>query len=71
MKPVYHANPPLGCDVCHSPIGDDLFDAKIKPTGYWGNLCRQCFEFRGVGLGTGRGQHFKRQSDGRYLKVGG
>jgi len=65
-----HIDPPDDCDVCCSPIGDDFMDAKTTH-GPWANLCPACFRKIGVGLGTGRGQHYRRQPDGRYVKIEG
>lgn len=61
---------PTNCDSCGSKIKDMFFDAKTKG-GPWGCLCLSCFTLDGVGLGTGRGQRYQKQSNGRFLKVSG
>jgi hypothetical protein len=47
-----------------------MYDASIGG-GPWGNICKKCFKAFGCKLGTGYGQEYKLQSDGRWLKVGG
>jgi hypothetical protein len=39
--------------------------------GPWANMCMACHRKYGAGLGTGLGQHYRRQVDNRWLKVGG
>lgn len=48
-----------------------MYDACIGITGPWGNLCAECFRGNGCRLGTGRGQKYEKQADGRWIKVGG
>lgn len=63
-------SPVVNCDLCTRPLIKKFYDAKTN-RGPWGMLCNSCFITDGVGLGTGRGQKFERQSDGRWLKTGG
>jgi len=46
------------CDLCQKPLRrfDTFYDANTRQG--WGWLCRQCFQFYGLGLGTGLGQEF-------------
>lgn len=39
--------------------------------GPWANMCPRCAKRYGAGLGTGLGQRFTRQADGRWLKTAG
>lgn len=39
--------------------------------GSWANMCATCHRRFGVGLGTGKGQRYERQFDGRWLKTEG
>jgi hypothetical protein len=48
-----------------------MYDAAIGPFGPWGNICKNCFLENGCSTGTGRGQEYKLQDDGRWLKVKG
>jgi len=65
-----HSDPPSKCDVCKATLCEDFMDAKTTH-GPWANLCPACFRKIGVGLGTGRGQHYRRQPDGEYVKIAG
>ena len=59
------------CNYCHKLEPLYLYDAKTHD-GRWALMCSWCFkDHNSSGLGTGRGQCYKRQDDGRYLKVQG
>jgi hypothetical protein len=48
-----------------------MIDGKTK-MGPWANMTPTSWKRHGIGrLGTGYGQKYKRQSDGRWLKVEG
>jgi len=51
------------CDVCNSETPLEYFDAATRG-GPWANMCRVCFSNYGIGLGTGRGQHYVRDAAG-------
>lgn len=72
MKEVIYQNPPSNCDICKKRIGSVFYDCSvtigIRTT--WANVCPQCFELYGRGLGTGLGQKFQ-YKDGEYRKVAG
>jgi len=70
-KPVTYVNPPSHCDICHTAIGNDFYDAFVQVLrGTWANVCPACFKHYGVGLGTGRGQHFHHDSSiNKFVKV--
>lgn len=57
------------CEVCGSSITDEFYDAKTK-RGPWAIMCPRCFVTHGVGLGTGKGQHY-RKVEGEFKKVEG
>lgn len=63
---------PSNCDACDASIISKFYDAKTK-MGPWGNLCPSCFVLGpGIGkLGTGCGQEYTKQPDGKFLKTGG
>ena len=53
------------CDICDSR-GDKTpaaYDGRTR-MGPWANMCEECFEEYGVGLGLGRGQRLVRSRDG-------
>lgn len=53
------------------PIEDEFIDGKTK-MGPWANMSPASFAKYGIGrLGTGHGQRYKKQADGRWLKVEG
>lgn len=60
------------CDGCGWDLNkeSEFYDAKTKH-GPWGTLCAKCFDILGIGVGTGRGQHYRRQEDGKFKKVAG
>ena len=61
MKNITYINPPETCDICHSQVGDVMYDAKTV-YGPWANMCENCFNTIGVGLGTGLGQRYVRRN---------
>ena len=64
---------PAKCDTCETPIVDRFFDAKTQMRGMWASMCFTCHALGpGLGrLGLGLGQEYKKQEDGKWLKVGG
>lgn len=67
---TYFTPTPERCDVCGDALRSVMYDARTT-FGPWGNLCSVCFAKVGVGLGTGLGQRYERQTDGRFLKTDG
>ena len=49
---------------------DTMYDGKTK-MGPWANMTEESWVIYGVGLGIGRGQKYKKQPDGRWMKVEG
>jgi len=68
MKKVYYIDPPQKCDLCCIPITTKFYDARLS-VGSWGNVCPNCY--RRFGHGTGLGQEYTKQRDGRFLKTKG
>jgi hypothetical protein len=62
--------PPKECDLCHNPITDKFVDGRTV-FSTWANMCLKCHKEKGVGLGTGYGQYYKRNADGDFMKVEG
>jgi hypothetical protein len=60
---------PAGCDVCKGPFNGVMYDAKVG--GPWGNICDPCFKEHKCSLGTGYGQKYEKQDDGKWLKTAG
>jgi hypothetical protein len=66
-----YCSPPQRCDGCGTGIGttegDTFYDAVVA--GRWGNFCPMCFKLGLGSLGTGRGQMYVYQPDGKAHKV--
>ncbi|MHA2384155.1 MAG: hypothetical protein ACXACT_16400 [Candidatus Thorarchaeota archaeon] len=58
------------CNICPTKITTTFIDGKTT-MGPWAILCPQCHKDVGYGLGTGLGQRYVLQEDGRWLKVEG
>jgi hypothetical protein len=61
---------PAGCQLSGKPFNGVMYDANLPGIG-WGLWCYEAFEYHGGKLGTGFGQKYRRQDDGRWLKVAG
>lgn len=57
------------CDICGTKA-DSYVDGKTI-YGPWANMCLSCFETKGIGLGTGRGQLYENTANGQFVKVAG
>lgn len=69
--PVYWRSPVGTHDDFGRPIHDEFVDGKTK-LGPWAMMSPESFAVYGTGrLGTGRGQRYKKQPDGKWLKVEG
>lgn len=73
MKDVFWVSPaPKKCVICNAPITKKFYDGATT-SGPWACMCPSCF-YLGPGLGklgTGLGQEFTKQADGRWKKTGG
>jgi hypothetical protein len=70
-KPRYWVGSFPKCDIPGCDVTDltAFVDGKTR-LGPWGNMCPGCWIEHGVGrLGTGFGQRYEKQADGRFLKV--
>jgi hypothetical protein len=70
-EPVYWiSEPPDRCDICGKLIHFTFIDGATS-RGPWANMDLACHRMHGRGIGPGRGQMYRRQDDGRWLKVEG
>ena len=68
---MYWTSPlPKGCQLSGQPFGEMMYDANLPGIG-WGNWCHDTFVAGGGKLGTGLGQKYVKQDNGRWLKVEG
>lgn len=59
------------CDFCHKEIPHTLIDGKTM-MGSWATMCPQCHAFYGYRkFGTGIGQKYQKDSNGKFVKVEG
>lgn len=71
QQKVYWAGPvPTKCDLSGAPITHEFVDGRTRQ-GSWGNMHPDTHRIYGVGCGTGNGQRYRSQPDGRWLKVEG
>jgi hypothetical protein len=72
MSTHWSSPAPHKCDTCGAGIDDVFYDGKTG-FGPWACMCPSCFTL-GPGLnrlGTGFGQKYEKQADGKWLKTGG
>ena len=71
QPPVTWTGDVRACDICHSALYDKEFfiDGKTRQ-GPWALMCLSCWERRGVSLGMGYGQQYKRTGKD-WIKVAG
>jgi len=70
MKAKYWTSGVKSVDDFGRRITDHFYDSRTK-FGPWAIMNEETFRQLGVGVGTGRGQQYAKQSDGRWLKVEG
>jgi hypothetical protein len=72
-KAVYWLSPVGGFDDFDRPIVDEFVDGATRHGGMWGIMTPESFRIHSLynRLGTGFGQRYKKQADGRWLKVEG
>jgi hypothetical protein len=72
MNKYWLGRPPQRCDACGAALDAEFSDMKSR-LGSWGNFCPTCARSN-ITLrryGTGFGQRYAKQADGRWLKVEG
>lgn len=70
QQDVYWAGPlDPECQISKIPFGNVMYDART-PLG-WANICQETFDAYECKLGTGYGQKYELQIDGRWKKVAG
>ena len=69
-RPVYWSGDPGEKDDFQFPIKDEFIDGKTQ-MGPWAIMTPATYRIHGCGLGLGSGQRYKKQADGRWLKVEG
>lgn len=67
----YTGSPPSRCDLCPQQLTAIFYDAVVPKFGTWGNICATCFDVYECKLGTGSGQEYELQGDGRWMKTDG
>lgn len=72
-KALYHTDVPSDCDICSIPLVGEAFisDGRLEASSAWANMCSDCTVHYGAGIGQRDGQLYQKQSDGRWLMVGG
>ena len=74
MKPEYRkywmGTPPGDKDDFGAPILHEFVDGKTRQ-GPWAIMSNASHRLYGVGLGLGKGQRYRKQPDGKWLKVEG
>ncbi len=68
---VYWVSKVPDVDSFGNPIHDEFIDGRLVSSGQWGLFTPATYAVVGSGLGTGLGQRYKRQSDGKWLKIEG
>jgi len=66
----WHGTIPAGCDCCGIGIHSEFVDGATIH-GPWANLHPTCHLRIGRGIGPGLGQRYRKQDDGRWMKVEG
>ena len=68
---------PLKCNLCNAQIFNEFVDGMTKSyskyRGTWADMCLSCHGVVGVGLGLGKGQLYRRftEGDDMFVKVEG
>ena len=67
---IFPGAPPRRCECgCGRAITTSFVDGRLRNGGAWGYFASECFARLGVGLGTGRGQQWRRNSAGQFALV--
>jgi len=71
-RPRYWCGPVAPtCQLCGKALVEAFVDGYSRSIGQWAFLDPACHERTGLGLGTGQGQRYDRQTDGRWMKTAG
>ena len=62
---------PQACDLCKRPITSVFTDGRVASIGSWAFMCPQCHRHEGLGLGSGRGQQYRKGHGGQWFKAVG
>ena len=63
----------MHCDICGCTLQARglLIDGRVRGSLKWANMCADCFNDSGAGIGWGKGQLYARQPDGGWRLVAG
>jgi len=61
-------NAPTVCNICKLPLGKEMVDGRTH-WRVWACMCTRCYVINGVGLGVGKGQHYRLFPDGLYHRT--
>jgi hypothetical protein len=70
-KKYWTGETPTHCDLTGIEIKNCFVDGRVAGKSGWAFMSPEGHAAYGVGLGTGLGQKYQRQPDGRWLKVEG
>jgi hypothetical protein len=70
--PVFRV-PSNDCDICGCKLQSRglWIDGRVQGGLKWANMCADCFNDKGVGIGGGKGQLYARQPNGDWQLVAG
>ena len=72
QKLIFWMGPvPEHCDITYVPITDKFIDGVSHAMHAWAIMHPDAHKEFGDGLGTGKGQEYTKQADGRWLKTAG
>jgi len=61
---------PAVCEISGKPFNGVMYDASVPGLG-WAHICYDTFKQYSCKVGSGMGQKYRKQDDGRWLKVEG
>ena len=70
MKVRYFSAETTELDDFGVKLGDVVYDGRTK-MGPWAMMSQASFKKYGVGLGTGKGQKYRRNEEGHFIKEEG
>lgn len=62
---------PDACQLSGRKIITEFVDGRVPGMSSWAIMAPDYFRGIGGTLGTGRGQHYRKQANGRWLKIEG